>query len=185
MAIEFEHKTSTGLMGRRMGGAGKPTIDVQRLGKAIRGPGLDTRTWLVSGTVGVRDDRGTFKTDDPDAVFVDRLGVVASVRIEPNGQMINARWNGIACGRFGVILFPLKPGDDVTVAIPDGDLNSDSISIIDVQSDRTAQIPVDWNNDRVLFDLNVAFEIRAPSVRIRSSNLELNGRRVAFGPEPI
>lgn len=183
--IEFVHKAADYLMGRRGGGAGTPTIDIQRLARAIAGPGIDTRTWVTAGTVGVRDDRGTFKTNDPEAVYVDNLGAVVSVQTEPDGQMVTARWNGIACGRFGFILFPIRAGDEVTLLIPDGDFNSDAISIIDVHSNQTAQIPTDWNNDRVLWSLNVPLDIEGPAVRIRSPNLELNRRKVSYSPEGI
>ena len=183
--VEIINKSKPGGRIARRGGIGKPTIDVQRLGKAIAAPGVDTRFWMASGTVGVQDDQGEFRTDDPEAVYVDDKGAIVSVRLEPNGEIINCRYNGIACGRYGFMLIPILPGDEVTVAIPDGDLNAPGITIIAIASNETAKIPTDWNNDRVLFDLNVPFEIRGPSVRIRSPNLELNGRPVAFSPEGI
>jgi hypothetical protein len=183
--IEFIQRAAGYLMGRRGGGAGTPTIDVQRLARAIAGPGIDTRTWVTAGTVGVKDDRGRFVTNDPEAVYVDNFGAVASVQVEPDGQMVTARWNGVACGRFGFFLFPLRAGDEVTVLIPDGDYNSDAISIVDVHSNQTAQIPTDWNNDRVLLSLNVPLEIEGPAIRIRSPNLDLNRRKVTFSSEGI
>jgi hypothetical protein len=169
----------------RRGGIGKPSIDVQRLAKAISGPGTDTRFWLSAGTVGLLDDNGEFNTSNKEAVYVDRLGAVVSVRLEPSGEVIAARYNGISCGRYGFMLIPIRPGDEVVVSIPDGDLNSPAITVVSLASNETAKVPSDWNNDRVLFDLNVPFEVRGPAIKITSTNLQLNGRVVSFSPEGI
>ena len=183
--VEIVDKTTRGLESRSRGAVGRPQVDVQRLAAALAGPNNDTRTWLIEGTVGVVDDRGTFKTDDPEGVFAERDGCVVSVQIEPSGFMITANWNGISCGRYGFMLFPIRVGDDVLVAVPDGDFNASGIEVVKILSNRTAQIPADWNNDRVLFDLNVPMEIRGPAVRITSGNLVLNGRKVNASPEDI
>lgn len=167
------------------GGHGRPPIDVQRLARAVSGPGIDTRSWLHSGTVGVAGEGGEFRTDDPESVYVDRLGAVVRVRLEPGGEIVTARYHGISCGRFGFILVPIRPGDEVLVAVPDGDFNSPSITVIALAANATAKIPGDWNNDRVLFDTNVPLEIRGPAIRVSSPNLVLNGRPVAFSPEGI
>lgn len=168
----------------RRRGVGRPPVDVQRIAKALAGPGIDTRFWVSAGTVGVFDGE-EFVTTDKQAVYVDRLGPVVDVRLEPCGEFVTARWGGIGCGRFGFMLFPLRPGDEVVVLIPDGDLKSAAISIVAVLSNQTARVPSNWNNDRVLFDLNVPLDVRAPAVRIQSSNLQLNGRKVSSGTEGI
>lgn len=191
----------TSLMDRQGGGVGTPTIDVQRLARALASPGIDTRQWVEVGTVGfLIGERFFTGALDPGAsteqkkaaaekaskaIYADELGTVVSVRIESTGQMVTARWNGIGCGRFGVFLFPIRPGDEVTILIPGGDMNSGAISIIDVQSNETAKIPTDWNNDRVLLSTSVPIEIEAPAIRIRSPLLDLNGRKVAFSSEGI
>ena len=170
---------------RRAMGRIAGSFDVQRAGNALSGPGVDTRGWLHAGTVGVFNEDGDFDPEDPEAVYADRLGAVADVQLEPTGIKVTARWNGVGCGRYGSILFPSRAGDQVVVAVPDGDFNSPSITIVSVMSDRTALIPEDWANDRVLFDLNVPLEIRGPAVTIRSPNLQLNGRLVNAGSENI
>lgn len=176
---------------RRQRGRGKPTVgaesgvvDVQRFAQALAGPGLDTRTWLSAGTVGARDTQGTF-TVDPESVFASQLGTVVDVRLEPSGRMVTAKWNGLSVGRYGSILFPIRAGDDVIVVFPTGDPNDGSATIISLLGDRTALAPSNWNNDRVLFELNVDLEISGPGIRITSTNLELNGRPVRFSPESI
>src|SRR5688572_28896304 len=169
----------------RRGGHGSPPVDLQRVARAMSGPGIDTRVWKVSGTVGVVTDDGEFDTTDPEAVYVDALGAVVSVRVEPSGELLTARWNGISCGRFGFVLFPIKPGAEVSVDVPAGDFNHPGITITGLASNSTAQIPTDWNNDGFLFSLNCPFEVRAPAIRMSSSNLVLNGRNVTRSPEDI
>lgn len=165
-------------------GVPQKTIDVQRLARALSGPGNDTRVWMSQGTVGIVDLDGEFVTT-PESVWVDRLGVVVSVRLEPIGEVVTARYNGIACGRFGRMLIPVRPGDEVGVSIPDGDFNSPGITIVSIGSNATALNPKDWNNDRVLFDLNVPIEIRGPAIKINSPNLRLNGRPLVYSPEGV
>lgn len=180
MPIEFNDKTP-----RKKQRRPRMAPDVQRLAKALSGPGIDTRVWYETGTVGVEDSNGEFVTDDPEAIYADRLGAVVRVRLDPGGQLINAKWNGLGCGRMGFILFPLRPGDQVGVSIPGGNFNSPNILIRDVISDWTAQIPEDWNNDRALFQFNVPLDIRAPAIRMSSSNLKINNRKVNYSGEPI
>lgn len=182
-------------MRRKRGAIGAPSIDVGKIAEAIRSPGIDTRMWVQAGTVGVRDPDGTFKTDTfatpttgprvPTSVFVDRLGAIVDVRLEPGGEIVSVHWSGMGVGRFGSILFPLRGGDDVLVLFCGGDMNSADKRIVAVGSNTTAQIPEDWNNDRVLFSLNVPLQIRGPSIDIRSANLKLNGRIVGSGSEGI
>jgi hypothetical protein len=180
MPIEVKDMTK-----RRTRHQARPPVDVQRVARAVRSPGIDSRSWFEAGTVGVENEEGDFVTDDPEAIYVDQLGAVVSVRLEPSGEIVTARYNGIACGRMGFMLVPIRPGDEVLVAIPNGDYNSPAVTIVGVASNQTAQIPTNWNNDRVLFQLNVPLEIRAPILRIDSNQLALNGRLVAFGPEGI
>lgn len=165
-------------------GAERGAVDVQRLAQALAGPGIDTRTWVGVGTVGARDPQGEFVID-PESVFASQLGAVVDVRLEPSGRMITAKWNGLSVGRYGSILFPIRAGDDALIAFPSGDPNDGSATIIALLGDRTALTPSDWNNDRVLFDLNVDLEIRGPGIRITSPNLVLNGRPVRFGPGSV
>ena len=91
-------------------------------------------------------------------------------------------------GEFGSILWPIKPGDLVAVLIPGGSINSPGISIVGLLgnvADASADVPDDWNNDRVLLRLRVPFELSAPAVEIRSGTLKLNGRAVLAGAESI
>lgn len=167
-------------------------IDVQRLGRALAGPGLDTRMWVSAGTVGLlRDNKETGESEFFIPIiaeevqkthFTDAEGCIITVRLEPSEAIVNARWNGLSCGAFGSMLFPLKPGDEVLVLIPDGDISSPSVCIIACQSNAWAPLRSDdWDNDRVLFDFRLPVEIRGNSIQIKSGNLRLNGRLVRQG----
>lgn len=172
-------------MSRWRGGVGTPTIDVHRAGEALKQPGIDTRYWVADCTVGLYDDAGEFRTDDKEAIWCDADGCLVSFRIDSTGDFGTARYEGISCGRFGFALIPIRPGDEIVVVFPGGNLNSPANHVIGMKSNRTAQIPTDWNNDRVLFDFNVPFEIRAPAVSVTSQNLRLNGRPVRGGTEGL
>lgn len=164
-----------------------PSIDVEKLRVALRGPGQDTRTWFENGTVGSYDpNTGAFVTTGNDeCVFASTLGLVAAVRLEPLGEVVAARVGSLGAGRAGVVLFPIRPGDEVLVAIPGGALASAGLAIVGMLSNATARIPDDWNNDRLLFELNVPLQVRAPAINLDSPNLVLNGRGVARAGEGL
>lgn len=171
----------------------KATVDIQRLARALASPGIDSRSWFEVCTVGVLDENGEFSTVAPVdaprsslAVAVQREGAIVSVRIESTGEVIFVRYNGISCGRFGSMLLPVRPGDEVLVAFPSGSTRHASSSIIAILSNATAPIPADWANERVLFVMNVPFEVRAPTITLSAAGgITLNGRPVGPGPEGI
>jgi len=179
-------EVSIGKPRRRGRAAGTP--DMARIGKALASRGLDTRFWISSGTVGVLGDSGTFSVDDQQAVYPVPGGVLIDVRLEPCEQYVTARYHGVSAGRFGHILVPVFQGDEVLVLVPDGDLRHPAITALLLGSNIGAPISADWGNDptpRVLFDLNVPLEIRAPGVTITSAGLMLNGRMVTPGEDTI
>lgn len=171
--------------------------DIRRMAKALQSRNIDTRFWFSAGTVGHLDDRGTFIAEGDEAyigsgndrralaVAVEDDGVLVDVRLEPSGEYVTARYHGLGVGQFGAILFPILPGDEVVVAVPDGDLNSPAISIVTIASNIRAQIPTTWANDRVLFQARGPIEITAPAIAIDSNNLVLNGRTVTRSGETI
>jgi len=185
---------------RRRTGPTSRTIDVQRLAKALHSK-IDSRIWVSFATVGIRDDTGEFSIDegkDPNiisgakvAVFATPAGVLVDVRLEPTGHIVTANYHGFCSGRAGSCLFPIFAGDAVIVLIPDGDLNSPGICALPCGSNATALIPNDWTSNvgtpRVLLDLKVPFEVRAPSITLtaRNGQVKLNGRAVLRGNETI
>lgn len=184
-----------GSMRKRAAGPAR-SVDVQRVARALAGPGNDTRVWFSAATVGYINDQGEFVTGDGgdaalrraarDAIACERDGVLVDVRLEPTGEPVTARYSGVSFGRFGGALVPVTPGDEVLVSISGGHLNSAAVAIVAILSNATAKIPADWANDRLLIEARRgAVHIRGPAVRIDSPNLILNGRTVARGTEPI
>lgn len=170
------------------GGGIRKRPDVQRVARALAMPGIDPRIWATGGTVGVLNDSGEFVTSGKFgrlARAASPNGVIISVRLDSYGIVIPARYHGMAVGRAGAALFPIMPGDEVLVVITDGNLRSAQITALPAGSNATAQIPSDWNNDRVLFDLSVPFQVRAPAIDLNSANMRINGRRVGSSEEPI
>lgn len=166
----------------------RKVVDVSRLATGTAQAGNDPRYWVCAGTVGAVSDDGEFITKGETARgarAAERKGIIVDVRLEPLGRSISVRYHGIGAGRAGCLLVPVMPGDDVVVLITDGDLNSASICALLTGANATAQIPEDWANDRVLFDLSVPFHVRAPAISLESSHLKLNGRRVGNSGEPI
>ena len=192
MVEVYEHRPRRKLARTRGGVQVSP--DVERIARALAGP-YDTRLWVSVGTVGYKDDRGTFIATADDAgandppgkptVYADVLGPVVDVRLEPSGDFATAFWAGVGVGEYGSILVPILPGDLVVVLMPDGDLNSPSNTIVALLPCEVAQIPDDWANDTVRFDLRVPLEVRAPAVEIRAPTLRLNGRSVLPGADTI
>ena len=186
--MKVTDKTGTGRRLARTRAGFRLAPDVARIGKGLAGP-TDPRRWCAIGTVGFFDADGRFVDDDTDAAFAGtKIGSVVDVRLEPDGDLVTARWSGAGMGEFGSILWPIKPGDLVAVLIPGGSINSPGISIVGLLgnvADASADVPDDWNNDRVLLRLRVPFELSAPAVEIRSGTLKLNGRAVLAGAESI
>lgn len=165
-----------------------PTFDPQRIAQALKMKGIDTRTFVEVGTVGVLNDQGDFVVEDGRAIYPEPDGVFVDVRLDDLGFVITGRFHGLACGRFGSILVPIFQGDEVQVLIPGGEFGSSSITVELRGANATAPIPTDWGNDptpRVLFNLKVPLEIRGPSIKMDSPNMVLNGRGVIRGPENI
>jgi hypothetical protein len=85
------------------------SIDVQRLAQAVRGPGIDTRTW-VSLAVAL----GESAVDEDHGVFVD-------VQLVPSGEEYTARMApGYAGNGFG-LYHRIHEGDELKVEAPSGD----------------------------------------------------------------
>ena len=164
------------------------SIDLQRLAEGLKTDGIDTRVWVESGTVGVQLPSGEFVTSGQESAYArsaEEESLLVDVRLEPLDRIITARYHGLSCGRAGSGLFPIMPGDEVLVLFPGGSMKSGEIVAFLTGNNATAPVPKDWHNDRVLFDLSVPFHVRAPSIKLESSNLTLNGRRVNGSKEPI
>lgn len=129
------------------------TIDMARVRKAISGPGVDTKVHVSYGTVATdAGEDGGPNFADGDAVVVSPLGTVVDVLLEPHGIVVPCRY-GHSAG-VGFFATPIRPGDQVIVLIPDGDLASGP-EILKVIPSVDRQTPVGndglpaWQNDRV------------------------------------
>jgi phage baseplate assembly protein gpV len=134
--------------GRRNG-----TLDVRRLGKALQGPN-DTRHWVSWGTVAsIGGDDGEPDFGDDGAVVITPASIDVDVVLEPSNQPVTCRY-GHQHGKVHM-LFPIRPGDQVMVIIPDGDMSMIP-KIVSVESSQDREIPVEddgkpvFRNDRAL-----------------------------------
>lgn len=100
--------------GLRKGGLGRTETepDLKDIQEALRGPGMDTRTWNSMGLV----TRGPY-LEATGGYFADVLLVPSG--IGPVQCRLGSSYAGAGVGVFA----PLKPGDEVNVEIPRGNIN--------------------------------------------------------------
>jgi hypothetical protein len=99
-------------------------FDMGRLREAMRGPGADTRVWLMTARV----------DDDPDAIVLDpELGWIVDVTVyggplDQEGP-IPCRLGMPSAGDQATKSCPVTAGCEVLVAVSDGDANSNPIIV--------------------------------------------------------
>lgn len=144
------------------GGGGTETarpLDIGRFGKAVAQPGIDPRHWVSYGTVCTINANGTPNYFDPAAVYLDADGCYVDVLLSPTMQHVTARYPGVQGGPRGTVYSPIGPGDEVLVALPEGDLSWPPV-IVKVMSGEHSRLPMNpdrtpiWQNDRVLLHGN-------------------------------
>lgn len=96
-------------------------MDVQRLGAAIRGPGIDTRCW-VSLAVAQADSV-------VEAVEPPKGGVFVDVQLFPTGEAATARVPSIYAGNGFGFYSKISKDDELVVLIPSG-LIAEGVSVI-------------------------------------------------------
>lgn len=140
----------------RRGGTATPApLDVGRMGEMLRQAGIDPRHWLSYGTVGIVKDDGTFDPTDPHAIYVQSSGVSVDVLLHPMNQPVTCRYSGQQGGSASSIYCPIRPGDEVLVGIPDGDMRMPATILLVMNADHS-RLPLGddlkplWQNDRVL-----------------------------------
>lgn len=141
-------------------------LDPARVAKAFQRPGIDPRHWVSYGTVCTVSSKGRANFNDGSAVFVSPGGCTVDVLLMPANQHVPCRYTGVQGGRAGTIYTPIKPGDEVLVVIPDGDLRLPPV-IACILSGEHSPLPLDhdrtpiFKNDRVLMHgQTVPVEIR-------------------------
>lgn len=80
----------------------------------VGGPGIDPRQWCSYGTV---DD----ETADTKSVEFTSLGPIVRVTLQPSGSQVRCRVAGWCAGVGEAEYFPFVGGDEVLVAVPEGD----------------------------------------------------------------
>lgn len=84
------------------------TLDTGRLGAALRGPGMDTRTWVSYAVI-------------DEVVVDDDEGVFCNVTCLPSQQKYSARLGCVYAGVDFGMYCPVEVDDEVLVAAPSGD----------------------------------------------------------------
>ena len=106
------------------------SMDVGRAAAAVRGPGIDTRTWFSLAII--------------NAMTVTSEGAFAQVTLHPSGDVHNARCGG------SELWEPLNIDDEVVVAWPSGDPMEGLVvvrrlgSAADPPDKRVVNAPGDW-----------------------------------------
>jgi hypothetical protein len=138
------------------------SIDVAALRESIASPGMDGRYWCSRGTVGTVDDQGEENFADPLSVWIGPEGVECDVILQPLGIRVTALW-----GEGGDVsdISPIRPGDQVLVEFPDGNLMGGRITgIIHSRSAKQPMksgTPIFDNQRRLIYARSVPIDIRA------------------------
>jgi hypothetical protein len=162
-------------------------IDFRRMARGMAQQGNDLRHWVSYATVATANgDDGTMDPTDPDAILVTPAGVEVDVVLEPSGYPCSARF-GVAAGSCSINT-PIRPGDQVIVGIPDGDVSMvpQILCVITGSSDPMPVgddgLPI-FRNDRLMIyaGAGLPIEIRTSNgtmVRITDDLVEVGGQGV-------
>jgi hypothetical protein len=173
-------------MARRRARSIQP-LDFRRMARGMAQQGNDLRHWVSYATVATANgDDGTMDPTDSHAVLVTPAGVEVDVVLEPSGYPCTARY-GVAAGSCSINT-PIRPGDQVIVGIPDGDVSMvpQIFCIISGSSDPMPTgddgLPI-FKNDRLMIHAGagVPIEIRTANgtmVRITDDLVEVGGQGV-------
>lgn len=95
-------------------------FDTATIRDAVTGPGTDTRSWIQYGLVDASTAGGhSTRFNDQDGTPLQE-GVMVDVTLQPSGLSVPCRIAGQTGGSGEGEYSPFGPGDEVIVAIPDG-----------------------------------------------------------------
>ena len=106
-------------------------MDQVTAARAFAGPGMDTRQWFSYGTV----DKDDPKTGARSVVFVDKdgnpnpYGPQVMVTLQPTGISLPCRVAGAVAGDGEADWYPFVAGDEVIVALPEGDERAGAVIV--------------------------------------------------------
>lgn len=164
-----------------------PSIDFNRLGAALARPGADTRYWLSLGVVATVGDAGRINDTDANAVIVGPEGVECDVVLLPSKDPIQCRVP--SGGPISTDDWPLNPGDEVLVAIPEGLPGAGGVVVARMNS-AAATLPVEgdgkpmFRHDRRQIWALVPIDLRTPGggITVNPDGSILLGRGGATHP---
>jgi len=140
-------------------------FDLSRFRDAVK----DTRHWVSYGVVGTVNDAGDVDDTDQNAILIAPGGVMVDVVLYPSEEPVTCRYAGISGGPSVTILAPIHPGDEVLVALPDGELGLPP-AIVAILNSRAVPLPLEqdgkpvFRNDRLsVFAQDVPVEVRTAS----------------------
>ena len=100
-------------------------LDLRTFAEGMRFPGIDPRQWISYGLV-----EGQTKDDeDPEVVFDPDYGPLVKVMLQPSMTPVVCRVSSMTAGNGEGEYHPFIAGDEVLVAIPEGDEMADCVII--------------------------------------------------------
>ena len=180
--------------GRNAGGTETArSLDLGRLAEALQRAGIDPRVWASYGTVCTQRDDGTYDFTDPLAVAVSPGGCFVDVLLHPLTVHVTCRYPGMHGGSSACVMAPIKPGDEVVVSIPDGDLRLPPV-IEKVMTAQHSLMPTGpdgkpiWQNDQLIIHsrsvkLHLLADGGAEMLIENGSKIVLNASQVFVGGE--
>lgn len=154
--------------------------------------GIDPRHWVSYGTVATQKSDGTYDVTDAQAVSVSPDGCFVDVLLHPLLVHVTCRYPGVHGGSSAQVMAPVRPGDEVLVALADGDLRMPPVveKVMTAQHspltlDADGRTPL-WKNDRVLiFGRDGKVQVRAAGgaevVVNLDGSVEVTGTKVTLG----
>lgn len=128
------------------------TTDVQRIGIAIQGPGVDTRIWESTAIV-------TDVNVDP------QNGLFADITLVPTLHTDTARLSTDYAGVGVGIFYPVEVNDEVIVSCPSGDPDEGWV-ITGRLASASDLPPAGWNNDSVTLYATKPIQFLGATVRL-------------------
>ena len=104
-------------LGTGMGGG---ALDIAALRDLMRGPGMDTRQWISYGIVDADNPEARSVRFNDDGGTPLPEGVLVAVTLMPSGISVTCRVSSQNAGSGEGEYSPFGPGDEVLVAIPEG-----------------------------------------------------------------
>lgn len=107
-------------------------MDQVTMAAAFAGPGQDTRQWVSYGLVDPGDKSVIFTDEDGNVL---PTGPLVIVTLQPSGITVPCRVGGSCAGNQEGEWFPFLPGDEVLVAVPEGDERAGCVIISRLNQD--------------------------------------------------